>query len=664
LSATSLTIALSAVGLALAAATTAVADAPIMAPPHGRANFTFFWIPKSTDVGAPGSPDYRVLSAILKLVGTETYKVPNGEILDFIIRKQFLVSSSFPRAYTLYRARILELNPVLQPDKLPAGSVIRIPRGPKFGGTELAKANIPNALRPQMFSEMSVKASGLNSPTRTNVLDWSARTLGAYVSPFKKATPSDVRAAINARGLVAPIDVFKHPDSRLKQAQGIDLTATAADESLIQQIVQAAPQDLHTGFFPVDDSFPVDCNGCVSCSQALKLPPGLNLSRARVLIEDTGIASKFIPSVQVLPQYSGDDGSESAANSHGTFVFSEIVAPGNGDSPQELRGIIPKASVYVSRVTQTTAGQQTFSMSYMLQGWQTFQAQLIQDMHAAKTGVINISAASGPDPQGTQPPTILDTDNLLFVAAAGNDNSSTEPLRYAFGRFASPGTPLLIVGAQEADGKKKAVYSNFSASNVHFMAPGNCVCGAPGQLNGTSQATPVVSAAAAVLASQRSDWTAIDVMWRLVATADQAPELVDGVFAGTVDIGQALDTLMIVKEGTDSTISKVHRVSSLTFDANWMAQLHANSLDDSKLPLLRLYAPTMIGTQRCFSAVRYMQADHKQVCVDPNSVLSMSENGNKVTLHAQDIADVILVMPTDRDSSATWPSVGVAGGTN
>jgi hypothetical protein len=648
----------SAGGLALASA--AIAEDAPLAP--ARPNFTFFWIPKSSDVGAPGSADYRVLSGILKLVGTEIYMIAAGDILDFIIRKQFLVSSSFPHAYTLYRSRILELNPGLQPDSVIPGAVIRIPRGPRFGGTELAKENVPDAVRPQMFSEMSASASELKAPTREKVLDRSTRTLISYVSPFKKAPRDDVLKAISARGLVAPIDAFKHPQFRLRQAQAIDLTASTADDAIVQQLVRDAPQEIHTGFFPVDDSFPVSCTGCVSCTQALKLLPGLDLSRARLLIEDTGLASKLILPAHVLPKDS--DGSESATNSHGTFVFSEIVAPAPGDSPQDERGIIPKASVYVSRVSQTTAGQQTFSMSFMMQGWQAFQTLLLHDSHAAKTGVINISAASGPDPDGTQPPTILQTDNLLFVAAAGNSNSNTAPLRYAFGRFASPGTPLLIVGAQEADGKKKAIYSNYSASNVHFMAPGNCVCGAPGQLNGTSQAAPIVAAAAAVLASQRPDWTAIDVMWKLVATADQAPELANGVFAGTVNLGQALDTPMLVKEGANGAVATVHRASSLTFDANWAAALHSKGLDDSNLSLLRLYGSTGTSAQRCFFAVQYMQANHQQVCVDSGSVIAFNENGQALSLHATEISDLLLPMPLERDNSATWPSVGVSDGTN
>ena len=634
----------------------------LSAAAHSNASYTFVWIPRTQDVGAPDSKDYVVLAALLRLVPTESYSVGNGDTFDYIVRKQFLLSSSLPHAYTLYLARIRELNPGLKADALRVNSSVRIPIGPRYGATELAKEAVPQDLRKSVFTQMSVKAYGLGQSSQDQILVSANRHLAAFVSPFKKATADFISNAIVARGLVTAISIVKHPESRITQMQALDFTvATPEGAALAAAIELAAPGDVVPGFLPVDTSFPANCSGCRRCSDILSLPTGIDLSKSRVLVEDTGIAPGIVDPSHVLQQFSGGDGADTSPDSHGTFVYSEIAAPDSTATGTIERGIVPKASVFVTRVVQQTPAGQLFSMSDMLKGWQTLDAYRIAHPGGATTWVINISAASGPDPTGATPPTILESQNLLIVAAAGNHNSSTEPALYAFGRFSSGGIPLLIVGAQDVDGNR-ATYSNYNSTNVHLFAPGNCVCGSPGQLNGTSQATPIVTAAAAVIASQRPDWNALYVMWRLISTADQSPGLQNGVFAGTVNLAQALERRIVVKQRSNAA-EVLHRASSATFDPVWAASIHSAGMDMPGLELLRLYGPRQMGGQTCFTAVQLIQLQHGTLCVPSESAFTIMEYGSPMQLHASEVSDIVLPMPSDRDSAVVWPAIGVSDST-
>jgi hypothetical protein len=82
-----------------------------------RVLYTYVWGPRSSDIGPLGSADKdrTVLAGLLQLVKTVDYPVAKGDSLDFIIRKQFLVSSQTNNAYSLYLQRVQELNPGLDP---------------------------------------------------------------------------------------------------------------------------------------------------------------------------------------------------------------------------------------------------------------------------------------------------------------------------------------------------------------------------------------------------------------------------------------------------------------------------------------------------------------------------------------------------------------------
>ena len=109
------------------------------------------------------------------------------------------------------------------------------------------------------------------------------------------------------------------------------------------------------------------------------------------------------------------------------------------------------------------------------------------------------------------------TKNILIVAAAGNEGQNVTVPRRDGQRYctASYSVPNLIEVAANANcSDKLAAFSNYGSPNVHLAAPGESVyCAVPvtranpsgiALKSGTSLAAPHVSAAAAILATNRS----------------------------------------------------------------------------------------------------------------------------------------------------------------
>lgn len=118
--------------------------------------------------------------------------------------------------------------------------------------------------------------------------------------------------------------------------------------------------------------------------------------------------------------------------------------------------------------------------------------------------------------------------DVLIVAAAGNNGRDIDTVAYYPSALDNAGRPFenyIRVGASGRDGKKLQI-SNFGIRAVDLYAPGEQIAGVyPGDkanlADGTSVATPIVSAIASMLRAYYPKLTAARMKRLLVATARQ-----------------------------------------------------------------------------------------------------------------------------------------------
>lgn len=189
-----------------------------------------------TDVSPDSNePSNITLRALLRLTTTTTYQIQNGDNLDFIIRKSFLVSATQKNAYNLYLNRVLALNPQITSNTvLKAGSTLTLPSGPKFGATELSQVKfardwsqkVENASRKAYFSSQRERTAN-----ESELKQKAVRSLGHFVvadRPTLNATSSDeLFSKIVGRGLIPAINRTSHPESSLLQVQPLKLTVSS-----------------------------------------------------------------------------------------------------------------------------------------------------------------------------------------------------------------------------------------------------------------------------------------------------------------------------------------------------------------------------------------------------------------------------------------------------
>lgn len=128
---------------------------------------------------------------------------------------------------------------------------------------------------------------------------------------------------------------------------------------------------------------------------------------------------------------------------------------------------------------------------------------------------------------------------ILFVAAAGNGDSQGRGVNLDLKAFYPASYPvenvLAVAATNSAD--KLAAWSNFGATRVDLAAPGVSIYstrnnGTYAYLSGTSMATPLVSAVAALVWSVRPDFTYKDVKRALMASVDKVSSLSGKVVTG------------------------------------------------------------------------------------------------------------------------------------
>jgi len=623
--------------------------------------YLYVWYARQSDVEGR---DAMALGSLLKLVKTEPYAVKKGESLDSITRQLFSVSSSEqPRAYTLYLQRLRELNPNVSDDTIYPGQVLTVPSGPKYS-TAQVDSQIAS-MKEAIFDHMMTSANGSSAAHHTSNDSVLQGRIARQVKPFlftdNLNSVSDEQAfrVAKEKGLLPSADIVTHPEQRLSQMHlvEIDIAGPAAESTLTTLRTNSSSNAILPYMIPMAKAVASSTCACTKVADLLQMPATATTTGARLLIEDTGVNSQ-ISDNNYIYKGSGNNGTDiDRQRYHGTFVYGEIAA--------SVQGILPDSQVYVAKAAQLSGTDVVFPMPDILNGWEQFgQAMRAGPPGGANTWVVNLSAAGIPATPvtGSEKPVPPFDENELVVAAAGNDGTPDAASNAVFDKLCNGDLNLLIVAALDQTQQQLTTYSNSSPVNVQLAAQGDCVCGPSGvaQIDGTSQASPIVALAASVLAANRHQWMPQDVMWRLLSTADRLPLLKGRVLAGKVNLTRALQTGIVAT--VRDKHGQIHEIlaSSVQFSGTLDHQFVGIEAVAPANYILRLYDRTDFPQQSCFTYLRYqLLAESQNLCADPaDEVIITEEPGGQIDhVAVTNLIDLVLPIKKERDPSAQFPVV-------
>ncbi|MFD9050762.1 type VII secretion-associated serine protease mycosin [Streptomyces zaomyceticus] len=222
-------------------------------------------------------------------------------------------------------------------------------------------------------------------------------------------------------------------------------------------------------------------------------------------------------------------------NGHGTGMAGLIAGTGARDGGNGAFGLAPGVKILPVRVPGGTEGDK--SQAAADEEFNKVVPQAIRYAADSKAKVINISMAVG---SGSQELTdavryALDKGALVF-AGVGNDAEKGNDLMYP---AATPG----VVGVGAVDKSMKRIPMSQHGDQVDIVAPGKDTVAACGggtgicESTGTSDATALASAAAALLWSKHPDWTnnqVLKVMLNTVAAPTGGEKRSDFVGYGAI----------------------------------------------------------------------------------------------------------------------------------
>ncbi|MFI6848803.1 type VII secretion-associated serine protease mycosin [Kitasatospora sp. NPDC050467] len=261
------------------------------------------------------------------------------------------------------------------------------------------------------------------------------------------------------------------------------------------------------------------------------------------MLDHPDLVGQFLPG----KDFSGLAGGVGAyVNEHGTEMASLIAGSGKGIGGNGAYGLAPGAKILPLRI-KTGAGGDRVSSS-------EFFGQLSQAVtYAADQGAKVISISQGQAADLASSDDVAKANSAiaqarakgsLVVASVGNSGDKDNPVEY-------PGALPYVVGVGAVDQNSTTTAESERGPQVDLVAPGiDMVDACPGGTgyckgHGTSDATAIVSASAALVWSVHQDWTANQVLRVLMNTAGKpidGSQRSDAVGYGTVRPRIALTT--------------------------------------------------------------------------------------------------------------------------
>ena len=228
-----------------------------------------------------------------------------------------------------------------------------------------------------------------------------------------------------------------------------------------------------------------------------------------------------------------NNGNVQDGNGHGTHVTGIIAATGNNG--KGVVGVDWHAQIMPLKILDST-------------GSGSLSTAVTAVYFAADHGARVISASWGsnvPDQALADAILYADRKGVVFVNAAGNDGVNNDVVPTYPAAYHTPN--MLVVAAVDPNGNL-ASFSNYGANTVDIAAPGVNVLstyltklGGKATLTGTSMATPFVAGVVSLLVGLHPDWSAEQLVQRVIATAKPLASLAGRtVSGGMVDAAQAV----------------------------------------------------------------------------------------------------------------------------
>jgi len=414
------------------------------------------------------------------------------------------------------------------------------------------------------------------------------------------------------------------------------------------------------GFLREMDSTYVDCQGhCDLCTSILQVGGDISQRHdSRLVIADTGIepVARNQASELFYPRQATDFSDVSKFH-HGTFIYTQVANNFFGPvDPSDIKiarvavkdpeAITPEPDAYSLSIVEVFNFVQSLKASHKLYAADLYK----KEKRIAPTWIMNLSMY-GPIDNDLSNFYLADAyPRLLYVAAAGNGPEPRSLLSSSIYTYYDAGNSnVLIVGALD-HAHEVAGYSNHDSKYVDLFAQGSCVCGdawkfdgknpdLENQINGTSQAAPIVAAAAKIIAERFPGWSAQQIKWRLIATTDRLDDLQRSAKGGELNLPRALNndprkTLIVIKE-RDIPVDYIDPSVPA-----WSKLLEKSSEDD----VLRVHKKADCPDKKlvCFQLMHYEEGIDATVKIPAKTKLPYSQgNGETKYIEADKLIDLI-----------------------